>query len=61
VGFEKLADIGLVNLLRHAKAASRVKFLLFQEEAVIATEIAGRPRRFGHDMEGLRNSGLRHG
>ena len=61
VGFEKLPDIGLVDLIRHAKAASRVEFLLFQEEAVVAVEIAGRSRGFGHDMEGLRNSRLRHG
>jgi hypothetical protein len=61
VGFEKLPNIGLVDFIRHAKAASRVEFLLFQEEAVFAIEIAGRSRGFGHDMEGLRNSRLRHG
>jgi len=61
VSFEKLPYIGLVDLIRHPEAASEVEFLFFQEEAVVATEIAGRSRRFGHDMEGLRNFRLRHG
>ena len=43
MGFEKLPDIGLMNLIGHAKIASRIEPFLILMEAIVATKITGRP------------------
>jgi hypothetical protein len=60
VEFQELADISLVDLGRHPEIASRIEPFLLQEKTVAAIEIAGRSRRFGHDMKGLGNITRRH-
>jgi hypothetical protein len=49
--FEELSDVCFMHLIRHAKIAAWIKTLLFQEEAVGAVQVAGRPRRLGHDVK----------
>ena len=42
MAFKKLFDISLMHLIGHAEIAFRIKLLLFQIEAIVATEIACR-------------------
>ena len=50
-GLHQLPDVGLQQRLRHQRAfARRIQVLLRQEEAVLATEVAGRAGRLGQEM-----------
>ena len=51
LGFEQLADVGLEQLVRHPKAASRVEHFFREEKAVSAVEIAHRARRLRQHVE----------
>lgn len=51
VGFEELADIGLMNLIRHAKSTLGIELILFEEKAVRTIKIALRACRFDHHMK----------
>lgn len=49
--FEQLADIGLEGLIAHAKAAVGVEFLLGEEKAIGAIQVASGARRFAQDVK----------
>ncbi len=49
--FEKLADVGFEQLVRHTEAAARIEHLLGEEEAVFAVQVADCPGGFGQQME----------
>jgi hypothetical protein len=40
MGFEKLLNISLVNLIGHPEITSRIKTFLLQEETVVAVQVA---------------------
>jgi hypothetical protein len=58
--FHELLDVSFENIVRHQRAfARRIEVFLRQEEAVLATEIAGRARRFCQEVvPGFRRHGL---
>jgi Trk K+ transport system NAD-binding subunit len=51
MGFEKLLNISLVNLIGHPEITARIEFLLLQKEAVVAIKVASRTRWLGHDVK----------
>ena len=58
VVFQELPDVCFAHILTHAEGAARIEISLLEEEAVVATQVAGRTRGLGHDVEG---SGRRSG
>jgi hypothetical protein len=47
MGLDQLPDMGLEQLVTHFEAAARVELLLFEEEAVLAAQVADRSGRLG--------------
>ena len=54
--FEERLDVTFQGLLGHSLRRRVVEQLLGQEEAVLAIQVAGCPRRFGHHGEGDRSA-----